>query len=220
VIFQIKNLHVPTIWVPSVFPGTDSENIRFLGAVLHALKFDVEAWAAALELYKFAKLRKSDLELSSIDRDLARKWQWIAIHECVMQMYYLRERMRIVRGEKLKACPSMAQHVDNETSRTAIKLLDAHFPDIDKLRDAIAHSSGRDSRPHLHAPDGELAPTRISTDDKLEVPYKGRVIYLDIGEKTLQELVLVVKMFLSAFEPAEKALERVTVNLPETTNEG
>jgi hypothetical protein len=205
--FQIKQLRPPMISPLPRFSKGEADNTDFLNALLWAVKFDVEAWAAALELFRLAKLRRGDPDLTRTERDLARKWQWIAARECVMQLYYLKERLVIIR-EKLGLCPTVAQHVDGQALRTAANLLDSQFPAIDKLRHAVAHSSGVDSRPHMHAPDGKYGFSRFRKGDRLEIAYQGTVSHLDINDETLSKLVSIATRFLGAFVPSAKALAR------------
>lgn len=91
--------------------------------------------------------------------------------------------MHIVRNERLQTCPLVAAHVDSAALRAAIKILNGQFPEIDKLRDAIAHDSSTDSKPEKHAPDGVFGFSRISEHDQFEIAYQGKARHLDITPK-------------------------------------
>src|SRR5688500_16273669 len=139
----------------------ESDAVEFIAAMLWGLKFNVEAWDAALKLYQFAKHPPE-----SVKRDLARKWKFIAIHECVMQLSYLQERLWLIRHQKLPACRGLYDHVDKQRLSDAENIFETYFPEMKLLRHAIAHMSTVDSVPKQHAPDGKYALFRIGDDDR------------------------------------------------------
>ena len=96
----------PLLWPPRGLSDQETDAIKWLSASMYGLLASVDAWDAALKLYKFAKARPQE-----IHHDLARRWRWIAIHECVMQIAFLRERLDGIRGrigESIRVCPRFA----------------------------------------------------------------------------------------------------------------
>ncbi len=111
----------------------EAEAVRDLDANLHGVMFNVEAWNAALELYRFAMSKPTN-----VDKHLARKWIFIASHECVMQLSYLQERLKVIRGHKINLCVTIKGDIDFKLLRDSKKLFDGYFPEIEELRHAVA----------------------------------------------------------------------------------
>jgi hypothetical protein len=172
---------------------------------MHGLLASADAWDAALKLYKYAKARPQQ-----VHHDLARRWQWIAIHECAMQIAFLRERLDVIRDRLVKTSPLVRQHIDAKEMRRAIKLFDKYFPDYLSIRHAIAHTGEVDLSPERHAPAGTVyALTKIENDDRLELTFEGTKRSFEITDATLSKVQEVVTTFWSAFDPAARALEEM-----------
>ena len=73
----------PLLWPPRGLSEQETNAIKWLNATMHGLLASTDAWEAALALYKVRKTRPPQVKA-----DIARRWQWIAIHECVMQIAY------------------------------------------------------------------------------------------------------------------------------------
>jgi hypothetical protein len=89
----------------------EADAVLDLNANLHGVAFNVEAWSAALELYKFSRSRPDN-----VDRNLARKWRFIAADQCVMQLYYLRERLKVIKPQD-QGCKTIADVIDFRYSK-------------------------------------------------------------------------------------------------------
>ncbi len=196
-------LRVPLLWPSTLSPEAEFEPIKYLHAHLTGLKFSVEAWEAALQLY-----RTSISPPPSVSRSIASRWRWIAVHECVLELYHLRARLEKIQSVMLRNCPSVRPMVDMSKIRSARKNLDEYFPDIEALRHAIAHTGENEAHPEVHAPNGLYALSGFREPDRFSAPYEGTLRQLDITDQSLQNIVQVVAEFLSAFEAAEAELER------------
>lgn len=195
----------PLLWPPRGLSEEETDAIKWLNASMHGLLASADAWAAALELFHFGKARPPQVR-----SDVARRWQWIAIHECAMQIAYLRERIDIIRGRLVKASPIVQQHIDKGAMRRAVKLFDEYFPNHLAIRHAIAHSGEVDLSPERHAPAGTIyALTRINEADRLELTFEGATHTLDITNATLLKIQEIVSTFWDAFAPAAKVLEEM-----------
>jgi hypothetical protein len=193
---------VPVLWPSRVTPQAEIEAVKDLYANLAGVRYNVEAWAAALKLYQFTESRPSN-----VPRDTARSWKFLAANECVMQLYHLKERIQKVKGFKVRECPSLSGTIEHVTLRQASKALDDYFPHIDKLRDAVAHAASIDTNPKKHAPDGEFALVGFKEDHRFSSPYQGQIFHLDLTAESLRRIEEVADIFLSAFIPAAAKLE-------------
>jgi hypothetical protein len=193
----------PMLWPSITTPAKEIAAIKDLYAHLTGLQYSVEAWEAALLLYKTAKHPPS-----SISRSVASRWRFIACNECVLELYHLRARLEKIRSVRLRSCPSLRTFVHTSKLRSASKRLDECFPDIEALRHATAHKGENEAHPEVHAPDGKFALTGFREPDRFSAPYEGRLRHLDITDQSLQQINEVVAEFLGAFEMAAAELEK------------
>ena len=155
----------PLLWPPRGLSEQETDAIKWLSASVYGLLASVDAWDAALKLYKFAKARPQE-----IHHDLARRWRWIAIHECAMQIAFLRERLDGIRGRLVKTSPLVQHHIDKDAMRRASKMFNEQFPNYLSIRHATAHAGEVDLSREKHAPVGTIyALTKIEDDDRLEL---------------------------------------------------
>lgn len=196
-------LRPPLIWPSIVTPAEEVAAVKSLSAHVSALPYGVEAWEAALLLYQTAQSPPS-----TINRDVASRWRWVACNECILELYHLRARLEKIPSVCLRGCPSLRPFVDVSKLKSARKRLDDYFPDIEALRHATAHKGENEAHPEVHAPDGKLALTGFREPDRFSAPYQGRLHYLDITNQSLQRIGEVVAEFLAGFEPAAAELER------------
>jgi hypothetical protein len=196
-------LRVPQLWPSIVTPSKEVAAVKDLYAHLTGLAYSVEAWEAALLLYK-----TSGRPPSSISKAIARRWRFIASNECILELFHLRARLEKIRSVKLRSCHSLRAFLDISKMRSASKKLDEYFPDIEALRHAIAHKGENEAHPEVHAPDGHYALSGFFEPDRFSAPYEGQVRYLDITDQSLQRIEEVVVEFLSAFEKASEELEK------------
>jgi hypothetical protein len=196
-------LRVPVLWPSALTPAEEAEPIKDLYAHLTGLKYSVEAWGAALQLYRTSKNPPHQ-----ISRAIADRWRWVACHECVLELYHLRSRLGKIQSVRLQKCPSVRVTVDITKVKSARKKLDAYFPDIEALRHATAHKGENEAHPEVHAPDGRYALTGFREPDRFSTPYQGKLRYLDVTDQSLQYIVEVVTEFLGAFEAAAAELEK------------
>ena len=194
-------LRVPVLWPSALTPSDEAAPIKDLYAHLTGLKFSVEAWDAALQLYP-------KNPPPQISRAIADRWRWIACHECVFELYHLRSRLGKIQSVKLQKCPSVRATVDISKVKSARKNLDTYFPDIEALRHATAHKGENEAHPEVHAPDGLYALTGFREPDRFSTPYEGKLRYLDITDQSLQRIVEVVSEFLGAFDAVAAELEK------------
>jgi hypothetical protein len=196
-------LRVPVLWPSVLTPVDEVAPVKDLYAHLTGLKFSVEAWEAALQLYRTSKNPPPD-----IPRSIADRWRWVACHECVLELYHLRARLEKIQSVRLAKCRSFRASVDMSKVKGARKKLDEYFPDIEALRHAVAHQGQNEAHPDVHAPDGRYALTGFRQPDRFSTPYQGKLRYLDITDESLQSIVEVIAEFLSAFEPLAIKLEQ------------
>ncbi len=194
---------VPLLWPSVLTPIEEGAAIKDLHAHLLGLWYSVEAWEAALLLYRTAKHPSL-----YIPRAAASRWRWIASNECVLELYHLRARLERIQSVKLRKCPSLRTLIDVSRLRSARKRLDEYFPDIEALRHATAHKGENEAYPEVHAPDGQFALTGFRDPGRFSVPYHGHLRYLDITDKSLQRISELVGEFLGAFELAAAELGR------------
>jgi hypothetical protein len=178
--------------------------MKDLDANLYGVSYNVEAWEAALELYKFAKAPPE-----GVRRELTRQWVLLACAQCVMQLYHLRERLRTIKGFKVRPCASISHWIDDQQLRNATNLLDHYFPDIEDLRDAIAHTGTIGTNPSKHAPDGMFALVGFHEPGVFSAPYNGVMKHLAITDEALQRIRGVVSAFFQGFARAAQELERL-----------
>jgi hypothetical protein len=192
----------PVLWPSRATPPEEVAGIKDLYAHLTGLEYSAQAWEAAFVLYKTAKHPPS-----SVSRDIASRWRFIACNECVLELYHLRARLERIQSVQLRKCPSLRAWIDVSKLRSARKKLDDYFPDIQSLRHATAHRGENEAHPELHAPDGQYALTGFREPDVYSAPYDGKLRQLAITEQSLQRLNEVVTDFLTAFAIAAAGLE-------------
>jgi len=193
----------PLLWPSVATPGEEVAAIKTVYAHLAGLEYSVLAWEAALMLYKTAKHPPP-----SISRSVASRWRFIACNECVLELYHLRARLEKIQSVLLRTCPSLRSLLNASKMRSARKMLDDYFPDIELLRHATAHKGENEAHPEVHAPDGKYALTGFREPDRFGVPYEGQLHYLDITDQSLQRIIEVVREFFGAFQVAATELEK------------
>ena len=196
-------LRAPLLWPSIATPSEEIVAIKDLYAHLVGLEYNVEAWHAALLLYKIAKEPPSSIPCS-----VASRWRFMACNECVLELYHLRARLEKIRSVKLRDCSSLRTLLDASRMRSASRKLDEYFPDIEALRHATAHKGENEAHPEVHAPDGKYALTGFRETDRFSASYEGKLCCLDITDESFRRINEVVTEFFGAFELAADALER------------
>lgn len=195
-------LSPPLLWPSVVTPRAEFAAVKDLYAHLTGLKYNVEAWDAGLQLYKLAMHPPSE-----VARDVAGRWRFVAAGECVFQLHHLKKRIEKIRGVAIKKCPSLSDSIDPRILRQSAKLLNDYFPEIDRLRDAMAHAGEFDAHPEDHAPDGMFALKGFREPHRFSAPFKRKLYHLDITDQTLAQMTEVVVKFFEGFMPASEMLE-------------
>jgi hypothetical protein len=195
-------LRTPLLWPSVLTPPEEGSAVKDLYAHLTSLEYSVEAWEAGLLLYLTAKNPPQ-----SISPDVARRWQFVACNECILELYHLRARLEKIQSVKLRSCPSLQDSIDTARLKAARKKLDEYFPDIEALRHATAHKGQNEAHPEVHAPDGRYALFGFREPDIFSAPYEGKLRYIEITRKSLGRIVEVLGLYLSGFEPAARKLE-------------
>ena len=192
---------LPLLWPSVETPAPEVSTIKDLHACLYGVSANLDSWESSLDLYIFSKT-----EHPGVSRRTLRKWGFIAANECVMQLYQLRERMRLIQKHKIDACPSIRGFIDFSGIRATTRRLDKSFPGIEELRHAIAHAAEHDTLPKKHAEDGEFALFGLSPTDRFSAPHNGQLYELKLTHETLETLTEIVRSFLNAFDGAAVAL--------------
>ena len=190
------------LWPSVATPAAEVDAIKDLTAHLSGLAYSVLAWEAALILLKTAIDPPPSISLS-----VASRWRFIACNECVHELYHLRSRLEKIRTVRLRYCPSLRPYLDNAKLRGAAKKIDEYFPDIEALRHAIAHQGDNEAHPEKHAPDGRYALSGLLAPGRFSAAYEGQTRYLDITDRSLQQIIEVVQEFFDAFASAATELE-------------
>jgi hypothetical protein len=199
---DIEMRRAPLLWPSILTPTDEAAGVKDLYAHLTGLEYSVAVWEAALLLYLTAKNPPSP-----ISRDVARRWQFVACNECVLELFHLRARLEKIQSVKLRTCPSVRASVDMTGLKEARKKLDEYFPDIEALRHAIAHKGQNEAHAEVHAPDGQFALFGFREPDRFSAPYEGKLRHLDITRDSLQRIIEVVTEYLAAFEVPSRELE-------------
>jgi hypothetical protein len=192
----------PVIWPSGETPPDEIEPLKDLYANLWGVYYNVEAWGSSLELLVFSRQKHQ-----GIAADLLRRWSFIAANECVHQLHHLRERLALIKGHKVRACPSLMGSVDTKALRTATRKLDEFFPHIDAMRHAIAHSGANDVRPEKHASESGWLMTQLDDNGRYSTYYEGRERSIEINGESLGKLESVAATFLGGFIEAARTLE-------------
>jgi hypothetical protein len=196
-------LSIPEIWPSHETPDPEVESLKDLYANLSAVRYNVEAWGSALELFRFSK--QKPLLVSS---ELARGWSFIAAHECVHQLHHLRVRLEQIKGYKVRACPSLKPDIDTKALRLSTRKLDEYFPHIDPMRNAIAHSGAHEVKPEEHAPPSGWLLTRLDDSGRFSTYYQGSERFIDISQESLARILEVATTFLEGFRQAAQILQK------------
>jgi hypothetical protein len=194
----------PLLWPSVLTPAAEIDEVKYLNALLSGVEYGVKAWEAALALY-----RTSLSPPSSISKEVASQWRWIACNECILELYHLRSRMEKIQAVQLRKCSSLLPWIDSGATRGARKRLDEYFPDIEALRHATAHKGENEVNSDAHAPEGQrFALAGFREPHRYSTPYLGKLRSLDITEDSLHKVIEVVDAYLSGFVQAAEELER------------
>jgi hypothetical protein len=192
----------PLIWPSFQTPAAEIPAIKSLLANLHGVVDNVEAWEHALRLYQYAVSKPHSVQAKD-----ASAWKFVAAHECVHQLHHFRNRLRLIKGTKVRECPSIASTIDHAGLRGATKLLGQYFPDIEHLRNAIAHAAEHDVLPEGHATELGYVLVGFRGSDRFSASYEGFERQLDITDESLMRIREVAITFLSAFVVAARTLQ-------------
>ncbi len=199
---HMAHLKAPDLW-PPVGLNDDRDQVLWLNAAVSALRYHVEKFAASLELYRFSRSKPPNVK-----RDLAWDWQWIAINEAAMRIWFLRDAMDILRRKSIPTCPTVAALVDDSTMERAMSLFDTQFPEFKRMRNAIAHAPGLELAPTKAAPKyGLYAGPQLKDGDRFELVNDGIRYSMDMTTATLDKVAEVLISFWSAFKPVERAFD-------------
>jgi hypothetical protein len=202
---HIPSLKAPDLWPPVGLSEQDDDATRLMNAAVLSLRYHVEGFAATLELYRFSRSRPANVK-----SQVAWDWQWIAIHDAAMRIWFLRDAMEILRKHRVPACASIAPHVNSFAMEAAVNLFDAHFPEFKKMRNAVAHAPGLElTGKGPIAADGLYAGPQLKDGNRFEL-MNGNVRYsMAMTDDTLRKLTEVLLSFWSAFVPVEQAFDRL-----------
>jgi len=199
----LKHLKAPDLWPPVGLSKEADDQVRWLNAAVSALRYHVENFAAALELYRFSRSKPPNVK-----GKLAWDWQWIAINEAAMRIWFLRDAMDILRRKSIPACPTVASLADDSAMERAMSHFDTHFPEFKKMRNATAHAPGLELAPTKAAPkDGFYAGPQLKDGDRFELVNGGIRYSMDMNTRTLDLLIEVLVAYWSAFKPVERAFD-------------
>lgn len=201
---HLTNLEEPDLWPPVGISQEAIDQIRWLHAAVSALRYHVENFAAALELYRFSRSKPANVQ-----SQLAWDWQWIAIHEAAMRIWFLRDAMDILRRKSIPACYEVASLVDDSAMERSMSIFDTHFPEFKKMRNAIAHAPGLELAAKRAVPkDGLYAGPQLKDGDRFELVCDGIRFSMDMNTRTLNQLTEVLVVYWSAFKPVEEVFDK------------
>lgn len=200
---NLSHLKAPDLWPPVGLSKEADGQVRWLNAAVSALRYHPETFAAALELYRFSRSKPPNVK-----SELAWDWQWFAINEAAMRIWFLRDAVDILHRKAIPACSTVASLVDNSAMDHAISLFDTHFPEFKKMRNAIAHAPGLEWAQTKVAPkDGLYAGPQLKDGDRFELVNDGIRYSMDMNNRTLELLTEVLVTYWSAFKPVERAFD-------------
>jgi len=200
---HLAHLKAPDLWPPVGLSKEADDQVRWLNAAVSALRYHVEKFAAALELYRFSRSKPTN-----VNSQLAWDWQWIAIHDAAMRIWFLRDAMDILRRKSIPACSTVSSLADDSAMERALSLFDTHFPEFKKMRNGIAHAPGLELAPTKTAPkDGLYAGPQLKDGDRFELVNDGIRYSMDMTTRTLDQLTEVLVAYWSAFKPVERAFD-------------
>lgn len=201
---HIPGLKAPNLWPPIGLSERETEAARLMDASVLSLRYHVEGFAATLELYRFSRSRPANVK-----PQVAWDWQWIAIHDAAMRIWFLRDAMEILRNHRVPACASIAPHVDSAAMEGAVSLFDRHFPEFKKMRNAVAHAPGLElTGKGPIAADGLYAGPQLKDGDRFELMNGGVRYSMEMTDATLRKLSEILLAFWSSFSPVEQAFDR------------
>lgn len=200
---HLAQLKAPDLWPPVGLSKEVDDQVRWFNASIFALRYHVENFAAALELYRFSRSKPVNVK-----GELAWDWQWMAINEAAMRIWSLRDAMDILKRKSIPACPFIASMVDDTAMERAMGAFDTRFPEFKKMRNAVAHAAGLELAPKKVAPkDGLYAGPQLKDGDRFELVNDGIRYSMDMTTQTLEHLTEVLVTFWSAFRPVEIAFD-------------
>lgn len=200
---HLAHLKAPDLWPPVGLSKETDDQVRWLNAALSALRYHVEQFAAALELYRFSRSKPANVK-----SQLAWDWQWIAIHEASLRIWFLRDAMDILRRKSIPACSTVSALADDSAMERALCIFDTRFPEFKKMRNAIAHAPGLELAPTKAAPkDGLYAGPQLEDGDRFELVNDGVRYSMDMTSQTLDQFTEILVAYWSAFKPVERAFE-------------
>jgi hypothetical protein len=201
---HLAHLEAPDLYPPVGLSKEVDAQVRWLNAAVYALRYHVEKFAATLELYRFSRSKPPN-----VTSQLAWDWQWIAINEAAMQIWFLREAMNVVGRKMVPTCVAVASLVDEGSMQRAMNTFDAHFPEFKKMRNAVAHAPSLELAPKRARPRDQLyAGPQIKNGDRFELVNDGIRYSMDMTTRTLDQLTEVLVLFWRAFDPVARAFDQ------------
>ena len=107
-------MRTPLLWPSILTPAAEIAEVKYLHAPLTGVEYSAKVWDAALGLYRTLLSPPS-----SIFKDVASRWRWIACNECILELYHLRSRMEKIQAVQLHKCPSLLPWIDSASTRSA-----------------------------------------------------------------------------------------------------
>lgn len=201
---QPPQLKPPDLWPPVGMSKKEHDGTKFLHATVMSLSHFVDAFAAAIELYRFS-LSKAP----HVPAQTRFQWKWFALHEGAMTIWHLRESLNLL-PRRFGPCATVVRLVNRQAMQRAIDLFDKqHFPDFELVRDAIAHAPTISlTMSDIVLDDGLLASPRIKDGDVYEVINRGKRYEFAMTEETLRKVAEVVTTYWAAFAPVVKAFDQ------------
>jgi hypothetical protein len=130
------------------------------------------------------------------------------VNESAMQIWFLYEAMELI-PKWFRACPSVAARFDDNAKRRSFELFDKHFPDCEKIRNAVAHAPSESHRSLKKWLNNEITlGPRLKEGDVFEVKIDGVACTVEMSDETVGKLIAILKTFWTAFEPVEKAFDQ------------
>ena len=119
-----------------VVPETEREAFLALVVSVNGLASYIRMFRSAVELFEYAEV----LQEPGISKHQCGNWQLVAARDGAMSMFHF-QRILEQSGISLKNCPTVRALLDHEKLRSARRRFNAVFPDVARVRHAVAHSA-------------------------------------------------------------------------------
>lgn len=198
---------------PDHFPENERKHADHVLLLLQNLRAEQQQFRNSVSLFEHASVlhvqalqatiaRQTWLDPSNDPAWKFRGWTLAAARDAVLTVYHFRITLSAVRSN-LKSVTRFMDQCDHNAHRSASRLLDQHFPKLERMRHTIAHFAEHFKTPlelEKHMSNGVYLNNSIDGNRFMLSRYRDDLC-IELSEESAQKLADAESLVHSAFEP-------------------